>query len=101
MTVALISVAVRSNDHGSNRPQAARGHVAGPTSSPAAGGTSGPATSSHAPSTPPSSSSSSHQRSGSGGSAGNAGQGDGVATLPRTGSTQTVELAALALLFIA
>lgn len=109
MTVALISVATRYNDHGAQRATGRTHHV-GPSASPSAGGTSGAGApsqtpSSQTPSSQPSTSqpppTSGHKSSGN--AADGAGQGEGgVATLPNTGnSTQTIELAALAMLLIA
>jgi len=103
MTAALISVASRYNDHGSDREQAARSHQPGATQTPSAGGNSGPATSSESPSSaaPSPRPTASAPATSNGGTSG-AGQGEGVATLPNTGnSTQTIELAALAMVFIA
>ena len=107
MTVALISVATRHGDHGSGR-DAVRTHGAGPTATPSTGG-SGPATSSQTPA--PVSTTTPHTKhgatggtgqTGTTGQTGGTGQADGVATLPNTGnSTQTIELAGLAMLFIA
>jgi LPXTG-motif cell wall-anchored protein len=97
MTVALISVATRHGDHGSGR-EAVRTHGSGQTATPTTGGSSGPATSSQTPAPPPTTTS--HHASHGGTSS--PGQVGGVGTLPNTGSsTQTIELAALALLFIA
>lgn len=106
MTVALISVATRHGDDSSSRNQAARGHpsvsasaspAGGQTSAPGRGGS--PSPSSQQPSkasatpAPTATSKPSH--------AGGSGEEAGVATLPRTGGTQAVDLAGLAVLFIA
>jgi LPXTG-motif cell wall-anchored protein len=103
MTIALVSVATRHNDHSSGRNEAARGHQPSATATPASGGTT--AQSSLAPS-PGTTSSSPSPAAGSGGNDGASdtsepGQVGSVPTLPRTGGTQTVDLAALAALFIA
>jgi LPXTG-motif cell wall-anchored protein len=118
MTVALISVAIRYDDHGHSRNQAARGRHPGATATPSAGGTNGPGKTSPTPSAATGSgdgtgtggngsNGSGTGGSGTGGSGtggsgtGGSGTGESVATLPRTGGTQAIELAALAALFIA
>ncbi len=108
MTVALISVATRHDDDSSSRNQASRGqHPATAAPSPHSGQTESPSqggsTSSATPSAPASSAGKgSRERSGADGQAGASGSGGEPApTLPRTGGTQAVELAALAALFIA
>jgi LPXTG-motif cell wall-anchored protein len=103
VTVALVSVATRHNDHSSGRNEAARGHQPSATATPATGGTAAP--SSLAPS-PSATSSSPSPAAGSGGTDGASdtsepGQVGSVPTLPRTGGTQAIDLAALAALFIA
>lgn len=117
MTVALISVATRSNDHGAGRNEAGRGHHPSATASPARSGSGDSAAPSETPSgqasTPAGGGTSGTPSAGNGGTGGHgtggagangAGTGAGTATvptLPRTGGTQTVDLAALAMLFIA
>ena len=113
MTVALISVATRHGDHGSGR-ESLRTHQRGPSATPSSGGSSGPATTSQTPATQPSTTASDGSHGGSSGTGqtggtgqsgtgqSGTGQSGGVATLPNTGnSTQTIELGALAMLFIA
>lgn len=106
MTVALISVATRhGGDHGSGR-EAVRAHDAGPSATPSTGGSDGPATSSRTPAPQPSTTAhggtTDAGETSRPGQSGGTGQASGVATLPNTGnSTQTIELAALAMLFIA
>lgn len=110
MTVALISVATRHDDHTSGRDTAARGrHPASAAPSPSSGQAEAPSQGGSSParsggSTAPRSGSSPPQgTTGSGTPKENGGGGSEVAvpTLPRTGGTQAVELAALASLFIA
>jgi hypothetical protein len=104
MTVALVSVATRHNDHGSGRNEAARGHQPSATATPATGGTAAPSSLARSPSTTSPSTTSSAAGSGGNEGASDAsepGQVGSVPTLPRTGGTQTVDLAALAAFFIA
>jgi hypothetical protein len=105
ITVALISVATRHGDDNSSRNQASGGHH--PSASPSASATAGH---SESPSPAATRSPGGASASGVGGSGSSAGGGNGaaggasdggVATLPRTGGTQALELAALAALFIA
>ena len=100
MTVALISVATRHGDDSGGRNQAARGHhpasaapspSSGQTEAPSEGGST-PSGSTAEPSTPDSST--------GGHSAPSSGGESGAPTLPRTGGTQALELAALAVLLI-
>lgn len=111
LTVALISVAARYNDHGSGREQAARGHHPSASATPSGATTSGGSTqapASQSPATTSPTASPSERAaggpsgaSGGGSGAGGSGQAGGVPTLPRTGGTQAIELSALAGLFIA
>jgi hypothetical protein len=109
MTVALISVATRYDDHASGRNTAARGHQPASASPSPAGGqaespSQGGSTPSQSGSTPlQRGSTPGHGHSQAGAPNENGGGGGEVAvpTLPRTGGTQAVELAALAALFIA
>jgi hypothetical protein len=118
MTVALISVAMRHDDNSSGRDTAARGHhsasaAPSPSSGQAEAPSQGGSTPSQAGSTPAqggAGSTPSQTGTAPSGTAGesetpkeNGGGGGEVATptLPRTGGTQAVELAALAALFIA
>ena len=120
VTVALISVATRHDNHSASRNQATRGHhlpvsaapsqsSSGQTSAPSEGGTtappstSSPGTSTGGGSTQPTGSGAGGRAGHGGGTAtsGTGGSDAGVATLPRTGGAQAVDLAGLAALFIA
>ena len=112
ITVALISVATRHDNHGSGRNDAARGNHPAATGSPSTGATSAPSSAGTTPSAPATSPSSEPAGGGSTGSGGGSGPNGGgasgsgsgevssVPTLPRTGGTQVAELAALAVLCI-
>lgn len=102
MTVALISVATRHDDNSTGRNQASRGHhqsstapspSSGQTEAPSQGGST-PSGSSGEPSTPSGGNDGSTRATSGGGGETSA------PTLPRTGGTQALELAALAVLLI-
>jgi hypothetical protein len=111
MTVALISVATRYDDDSGGRNQAARSHqpastapssTSGQTEAPSQGGsTASPSSGTHRGNAHGDDGAAGSGAGGTASDAAGSGQGAAAPTLPRTGGTQALELAALAALFIA